>query len=208
MARLARQRAVFQGFAGMVRKECPGRARPGQAGMARSGRNGQAGRAWIGRHGFGRTARPALESLFAAGKAWPPVEALAWRCWLGEVGEAERGKARLARCGRARARHGWQRLVGAARGASLASLGAEGQDRQAWHGQGCRDSTGMAGEAVDGWTRLGLAGAGGNAVMAGPGWQVWHGVALTAGIGRHGVTRPGAIEAPQGAAGMEWSGMA
>jgi hypothetical protein len=52
--------------------------------------------------------------------------------------------------------------------------------------------------------------------MAGEAVRVWAGVdrqarevtqgrvALTAGIGRHGVTRPGAIEALQGLAGMVW----
>jgi len=112
LARLARQRAQWQGFAGMVRKACPGLARVDAAGMARSGRNGQAGRAWqawqarcgeiwtgrawqawLRRHGL---ARPVL-----AGKAWSSVE----------------GKARLARCGRASARHGGQGLVGTSGGA-------------------------------------------------------------------------------------------
>jgi len=98
-----------------------GTLRQGPAGMARSGRNGQAGRAWQAWRGQLRlsmfpwgaagmasqgTARPV-----PAGKAWPPVEALARRCWLGEVGDAERGKAPLARRGRASEMHGMARQV-------------------------------------------------------------------------------------------------
>jgi hypothetical protein len=143
----ASQRRDRQAWFGAPRR---GRDRHGRRGVARccAIRSG-----WErhGRHGFVGTASP--------GQFWQARRGHAWKVrhgWLGEVGEAERGKVRLARCGRARARHGRQGLVGtfslgmagevtrAWLGLELralqASLGAEGQarlagvERQAWNG--------------------------------------------------------------------------
>jgi hypothetical protein len=187
LARLARQRAEWQGFAGMVRKACPGLARVGAAGMARSGRNGQAGRAWQAwqarcgaarsgqamqawpgtmmrdpvRLGKARQARCGEIWTGRARQAWLRRHGLARPVLAGKAWSSVEGQARLARCGRARARHGWQGLVGTSGGAwqakqqghgwvwcgrvLQASLGAEGQVRQArqwWQG---RDRTGRRG---------------------------------------------------------------
>lgn len=104
----------------MVRKAWPRLASVGAAGMARSGRNGQAGRAWQdrhSRHGFGRH-----------GQASPGRQGVA----------TVEDQARLARCGRARARHGWQGLLG------TSTRGMAGEVMRAWLGLVWQGAAGMA----------------------------------------------------------------
>jgi hypothetical protein len=184
---VAGRRKGRQAWPGQVGTAKPGGRR--SAGKATTGEewNGGARQAWLRRHGL---ARPVL-----AGKAWPPVEALAWRCWLGEVGEAERGKARLARCGRARARHGRQGLAGRRQGgiagkAMVAGSGPVWQSSQRW---------------------LGLSGRCGTGGVDGGDWQARRGEARsdrgTAGDGRHGVVRyGGGWQARQGWPEQAWCG--
>ena len=186
MARQARQRAEWQGFAGPARPGWSGSAQ--QAWCGRRGRNSQglARQAWPGQVGTAKPGGRGRHGLEGLGEIWT---GRAWQAWLrrhglarpvlaGKAWSSVEGQVRLARCGRARARHGWQ-------GLGVYGLG------------------GMAGEVTRAW--LGLVwralqaslGTEGQARLAGV-----ERVALNGGVGRHGVTRPGAIEEPQGLAGM------
>jgi hypothetical protein len=163
----ARSGQASQAWRGSTQKGMAGRCRRGAArccairpGFERRGRHGFIGmatawKAWLEWRGSTGSEAQGLAGLAwhddarlgpawkgMAGKAWSRVEALARRCWLGEVGEAERGKARQARRGRARERRGRQRLVGTERGAWQAWQRVEGSGL-AW----------LAGMAWSGMTR-------------------------------------------------------
>jgi len=175
---LARQRAEWQGFAGMVRKACPGLARLDAAGMARSGRNGQAGRAWQARRPLVRIGMAGHGRHGFVGTAWP-----------GQFWQARRGQAW-------KVRYGWLGVVGLGQGtagkASWAPLA----------GHGRRSNKGMAGSGVAGpgpdwqaWRRRqDQAGNGRHGVARSGAIEARHrtaGMVRKAGIGRQGKAWPG-----------------
>ena len=173
----------------------------GRLGNERSGKGSQA---WCGRHGPVRSERPSREGVAGMASRVLARSGLDGHGRHGFVGtaspgqfwQARRGNERMGREWQARrgqawkVRHGWLGVVGLGQcTAGKASVGTA--------------SLGMAGEVTRAW--LGLEwralqaslGAEGQARLAGVERVVWNG-----GVGRHGVTRPGAIEEPQGLAGM------
>ena len=174
LARLARQRAEWQGFAGVVRKACPGLARVDAAGMARTGRNGQAGRAWQARCGAARSGQAMqawrgtmmrdpvrlgkARQAATTGQDWNGWARQAWlrKARPGQFWQARRGQAWKVRHGwlgemgdaeRGKARHGWLGVVG---------LGQGTAGKASWAplaGHGRRGNKGMAGSGVAGCCR-------------------------------------------------------
>ena len=165
----------------------------GVARVRRHGAEGVAGTRedWSGRHGPVRSERPSREGVAGMASRGLARSGLDGHGRHGFVGTASPGQFWQARRGQAwKVRYGWLGVVG---------LGQGTAGNASW----ARPRGGMAGEATRAWLSLewralqASLGAEGQARLAGV-----ERVALNGGVGRHGVTRPGAIEEPQGLAGM------